>query len=95
MTEVWPLRSLPFQGLLRYYEPLRLPATATPQVIDSLGASFMSFHINPVPGLPGSSTDLSARALLNHPGRPSRCSLSFLPHWWQASPSLEGWPPPS
>ena len=55
----------------------------------------MSFHIDPMPGLPGSSADLSARALLNHPGRPSRYLLSFLPRWWQASPSLEGWPPPS
>jgi len=94
MTEVWPLRSIPFQRLLCYYEPLRLPATATSQVMDSLKVSSMSFPIDPVPGLPGSSTDLSARALLNHPGRPSRCLLSFLPRWWQASPSLEGWPPP-
>ena len=95
MTEVWLLRSIPFQELLRYYEPLRLPAAATSQVIDSLKSLSMSFNIHPTPGLPGSSTDLSARALLNHPGRPSRCSHSFLPCWWQASPYLEGWPPPS
>ena len=95
MTEVWPLRSIPFQALLRYYEPLRLPATATPQVIDSLRVSCMPSDTHTAPGLPGSLTDLSARALLNHPGRPSRCLLSFLPRWWQASPSLEGWPPPS
>jgi hypothetical protein len=46
------------------------------------------------PGLPGSSTDLSARALLPHPGRPDQCFCSLLPGRWQASPSLAGWPPP-
>ncbi len=46
-------------------------------------------------GLPGSSTDLSARALLNHPGRPSRCPRSLLPRWYQTSPSPAGWSPSS
>jgi len=32
------------------------------------------------PGLPGSSTDLSTRALPNHPGQPGGCSRSLLPH---------------
>jgi hypothetical protein len=50
---------------------------------------------NATPGLPGSSTDPSAPAPLNHPGRPSRCFCSFLPSWLQASPNPEGWPPPS
>jgi hypothetical protein len=77
-----------------HYGPLRLPATATPQVMDSPGVPSMAFTIHTAPGLPGSSTDLSARAPLNHPGRPSRCSHSLLPRWWQASPSPEGWPPP-
>jgi len=90
-TSTLPIWALPST----HYGPLRLPATAAPQVMDFPGTSSMSFHINPVPGLPGSSADLSARALLNHPGRPSRCSCSFLPRWFQTSPSPEGWPPPS
>ena len=92
VTEVWPLRSTPFPGLPYYYGPLRLPAAATSRVMDSPRALSSQ---NATPGLPGSSTDPSARAPLNHPGRPSRCLCSFLPCWWQASPHLEGWPPPS
>jgi hypothetical protein len=92
MTEVRPLGSIPFPGLPRYYGPLRLPTAAAAQVIDSLKAL-------PCPGttsgLSGSSTDLSARALPNHPGRSDRCSRSLLACRWQASPSPEGWPPPS
>ena len=91
MTEVRPLGSIPFPGLPRYYGPLRLPIAAAGQVIDSLTAL-------PCPGttsgLPGSSTDLSARALPNHPGRLDGCLCSLLARQWQASPSLESWPPP-
>ena len=94
MTEVRPLCSIPFPGLPRYYGPLRLPTVAVSQVIDSLRALSTSPDANTTSGLPGSSTDLSAHALLNHPGRPSRCFRSLLPRRWQASPSLEGWPPP-
>ena len=95
MTEVRPLGSTPFPGLLRYYEPLRLPTAATMQVIDSLQMlSNRLTLLDTTSGLPGPSTDLSVRALSNHPGRLGRCSRSFLPCRWQASPHLEGWPPP-
>jgi hypothetical protein len=91
VTEVRPLGSTQFPGLLRYYGPLRLPAADDSQVMDSL----MSLpFMGAAPGLPGSSTDLSARALPNHPGRLGRCSRSLLPCRWQASPNLGGWPPP-
>jgi hypothetical protein len=43
-------------------------------------------------GLPGSSTDLSLRAVPFHPGEPSRCSHPLLPGWCQASASLADWP---
>ena len=76
--------------LPRYYEPLRLPARAGPSVIDSLGP----LGHPTLPGLPGSSTNLSLRAVPNHPGRPSGCSCSLLPHRYQASSSLADWPPP-
>jgi len=92
VTEVRPLGSLPFRGLLRYCGPLRLPAAAALQVMVSLKA--LSVPPDATPGLPGSSTDLSARALLNHPGRPDRCFRSLLPGRWQASPCQGGWPPP-
>ena len=92
VTEVRPLCSILFPGLLRYYGPLRLPAVAAPVVMDFPEALFTA--ATTTPGLPGPSTDLSARALPNHPGRPSGCLRSLLPRWWQASTSLEGWPPP-
>ena len=75
-----------------HYGPLRLPTGAVFQVMDSLNT--LSPLTDTPSGLPGSSTDLSARALLNHPGRPSRCIRSLLPRWFQASPSPAGWPPP-
>ncbi len=43
------------------------------------------------PGLPGSSTDRSARAVPSHTGRPEGCSR--LPHRRRASPIPAGWPP--
>jgi hypothetical protein len=44
------------------------------------------------PGLPGSSTDLSPRAVPLHPGEPNVCSRPLLPRRSQASPHLAGWP---
>ena len=35
-----------------------------------------------LPGLPGSSTDLSLRAVPNHPGRPGECLLIASPPVW-------------
>jgi hypothetical protein len=94
MTEVWPLGSLLFPGLPSYYGPLRLPTVAVLEVMDSLKSLDIPFRTSASSGLPGPLTDLSARALPIHPGRPSRCLRSLLPCWWQASSSLEGWPPP-
>ena len=94
VTEVWPLCSILFPELLSYYGPLRLPTVAVFEVMDSLKTLATPTRVTTSSGLPGPSTDLSARALPNHPGRPSRCLRSLLPHWWQASSSLEGWPPP-
>ena len=45
-------------------------------------------------GLPGSSTDLSARAVLTHPGGSSGCIHPLLPHRWQASTFPSAWPHP-
>ena len=48
VTEVWPLCSILFPGLLRYYGPLRLPTVAVFQVMDSLkdvGHSNPSDHL--------------------------------------------------
>ena len=94
MTEVWPLGSILFPELLRYYGPLRLPTVAVLEVMDSL-KTLTTSRVATSSGLPGPSTDLSARALLNHPGRPRKCLRSLLPCGWQASSSLEVWPPPS
>jgi hypothetical protein len=95
VTEVWPLCSILFPELPSYYGPLRLPTVAVFEVMDSLKTLATPTRVTASSGLPGSSADLSARALLNHPGRPRRCLCSFLPCGWQASSSLEGWPPPS
>ncbi len=78
----YPLRS--------YYEPVRLP-TEPPQ-----GYAFPS-GVGPLPqatppGLPGSSTDLSPRAVPNHPGEPGGCSRPLLHHRWQASSRMAAWP---
>ena len=42
------------------------------------------------PGLPGSSTDLSSRAVSYHPGRFDGCTHPLLPHRCQASPLCGG-----
>src|SRR5258708_28950234 len=44
------------------------------------------------PGIPVSSTNLSLCAVPNHPEKPSGVLLPLFHHWWQASPSLAGWP---
>ena len=51
--------------------------------------------LRPVPpGLPGSSTNLSLRAVPFHPGRLLGCMCLLLPRGSLASPSQAGWPPP-
>jgi hypothetical protein len=76
--------------LSTHYEPLRLPCGTTLKVMSfpqRLGLSLLF----PVPsGLPGSSTDLSSRAVSYHPGRSDGCFYPLLPHRCQASPLSGG-----
>ena len=95
MTEVRLLGSTEITPLPSYYEPLRIPTVNTERVIDSPPA--LSLQRNPfalgiTSDLPGSSTDLSTRALPYHPGQPHRFLRSFIPGGWQASPHSAGWP---
>lgn len=97
MTESRLLGSTGITPLPRYYEPLRIPTVNAGPVIDSRPA--LSLRRNPfalgiTSDLPGSSADLSTRALPYHPGQSHRFLRSFIPGGWQASPSLEGWPLP-
>ena len=52
-------------------------------VMYSLGPSGSGYPFPALPGLPGSSTDLSLRAVPNHPGRSGECLLI-------ASPPISG-----
>ena len=47
------------------------------------------------PGLPGSSTDLSTRAVPYHPGEPDDCTYPLLHRRLQASSFPEEWPLPA
>jgi len=95
MTEVRPLGFPGITPLPGYYGPPRLPAAAILPVMDSPQVLRPRLsEERSAPGLPGSSTDLSTRALPNHPGRPGGCLCSLLPRRWQASSPLEDWPPP-
>src|ERR1700743_3509339 len=49
----------------------------------------------PLPGLPGSSTDLSLRAAPSHPGKSGGCSYPLLRLRLQASSNSADWPLPS
>ena len=91
VTVVRPLGSTGITPLPRYYGPLRLPAITARQVMDSLPTLSLA---GIMPGLPGSSTNLSIRALPNHPGQFNRFFRSLILCQLQASPSLEGWPLP-
>src|ERR1019366_7351781 len=76
--------------LSTHYEPVRLP-TEPPQ-----GYAFPS-GVGPLaqsslPGLPGSSTDLSPCAVPNHPGEPGGCCCPLLHHRCQASSRMAVWP---
>jgi hypothetical protein len=91
MFPVRPLGSTGITPLPGYYGPVRLPTRAAnglflPQWYCGRGHS--------LPGLPGSSTNLSARASTYHPGEPDSCIRPFphCQHW--ASPILDGWPLP-
>src|SRR5919108_751760 len=78
-------------SLLRYYGPVRLPTGAASRVIYSPSALVPPRGTTPS-GLPGSSTDLSPRAVPYHPGRPRRCPCPLLHGGDQASSSGGGWP---
>jgi len=78
--------------LSTHYEPVRLPTGAASRVIYSPSALAPPRGTTPS-GLPGSSTDLSSRAVPFHPGRPRRCSCPLLHGECQASSSGEDWPP--
>ena len=95
MTEVRLLGSTGITPLPRYYEPLRIPTVNTVRVIDSPPAFSLRrnpFALGITSDLPGSSADLSTRALPNHPEQPHRFFRSFIPGGWQASPIPAGWP---
>jgi hypothetical protein len=95
MTEVRPLGSTGVTPFPRYYGPLRIPTVHAERVIDSppeLSLRRNPFALGITSDLPGSSADLSTRALPNHPGQSHRFSRSFIPGGWQASPPSEGWP---
>ena len=95
MTEARPLGSTGVTPLPGYYGPLRLPTVNAERVIDSPPA--ISLRRNPFASgitsdLPGSFADLSTRALPNHPEQSDRFKCPLIPHQWQASPDLGGWP---
>ena len=95
MTEVRLLGSTGITPLPRYYEPLRIPTVNDERVIDSpptLSLRRNPFALGITSDLPGSSADLSTRALPNHPEQSHRFFRSFIAGGWQASPILEGWP---
>ena len=89
MFPVRLLRSIPFQGLLRYYGPVRLPTRVHRWLFLPTGSR--GWGRTPS-DLPGSSVNLSTRAVPFHPGEPGGCLRPFLlrQHW--ASPFLGGWP---
>jgi hypothetical protein len=70
MTEVRLLGSTGVTPLPRYYEPLRIPTINTERVTDSpqvIALQRNPFALGSTSDLPGSSADLSTRALPNHP----------------------------
>ncbi len=89
-------RIAPKAGPLRSTVVTRFPATMGPSDSRQGRAAVMSSRtafgtITPAPtGLPGSSADLSARAVPSHPGRPDGCLRSLLRHRRRASPLSGG-----
>ena len=79
-------RSLPASSLLR--TPPTSAATAC-RLPGALGSKPMTAD------LPGSLTDLLARAAPNHPGKPGCCTSRCLHSRWQAAHSLGGRPLPT
>jgi len=89
MFPVRPLGSTGVTPLPSYYGPVRLPTRATKGLFLSQRCCGWG---RTLPGLPGSSANLSARAVPYHPGEPDSCIRPLLHcrHW--ASPILNGWP---
>jgi len=75
--------------LLGYYGPVRLPTGAGSGLCLPQNRCGWDHSLS---GLPGSSINLSARAVPYHPGKPDSCTRPLLHcrHW--ASPILDGWP---
>ena len=94
MFSARPLGSIRITGLPRYYGPLRLPARAAHGYLFPLAVA-LCCHVAPLPGLPGSLTDLSLRAAPSHPGKSGDCIHPLLRRRFQASPNRTGWPLPS
>src|ERR1700677_3790681 len=68
------LRSTGITPLPRYYVPLRLPTKPTSGYLFPLAVCPHLAQVRTTwPGLSGSSIDLSAPAVLDHPGEPGRC----------------------
>ena len=89
MHPAGPLGSTGITPLPSYYEPLRLPAAPPRRLWLRAGP-----WVPPKPpGLPGSSVNLSARAVSTHPARPAGCNCPLLRQRYQASTYLEAWPP--
>ena len=86
-----PLGSTDVTPLPGSYEPIRLPARPADGYVFPPAVEARTLT---KPGLPGSLTDLSARAVPSHPGRLGGCKRSLLGRRWQASTHSAGWPPP-
>ena len=71
------------------YAPVRLPARAADGYLFPLAVA-SSFDSAPRPGLPGSSADLSLRAVPSHPGKSGDCIYPLLLHRCQASSQSGG-----
>ena len=75
-SSVRPLRSTGVTPLLHYYGPLRFPTGPLRRLC--IPAARCSLARAAWPGLPGSSTDLSTRAVPSHPGRSAGCFCLLL-----------------
>ena len=70
--------------------PVRLPAGAAPRVMHSPRA--LAVCPATPPGLPGSSTDLSSRAVHKHPGESDDCLCPYFVAGVRLHPKGEDWP---
>ena len=93
-TKTFPVRPLGSTGITPlpgHYGPVRLPARAAEGLCLSQRRCAWG---RVLPGLPGSSANLSARAVPYHSGEPDSCIRPLLHYRHWASPILDGWPLP-